>query len=81
MKQPTVTIEAKSKEDDNNIFYKGNIVVNTNGKIIVLVTGEEWNNVFAGATLLRSDDIPHHYSTTWNADAFKQFMGRITIEV
>lgn len=74
MKYKILPLKPKEKE---NIFFQGNVVVSTNGSIVMITAGMSFDNhSFCGVVL--SDNSLHkqgEYDNRWSKSCFEQFYG------
>lgn len=77
-----IEINHLSKFNDN-IFIRGNIVQHTfNPDWLIMVRKSENDTSFSGMQIgtIKEDSLAQ-YSITWPKQSYKQFQGKITIEI
>lgn len=79
--KPTISVQHADKQD-KDIFTAGNVVINEDKDIIIMVLEVDSSyGSFMGLVLEHYSGRENYIDRGWSVESFKQFHGTITINV
>ena len=75
-----ITVEVNKQDQSDDIFFKGNYVIASNGQLVLVIGDGHIDDVFEGVAIKSPYESGEgHHSTGFAKSAFTQFTGTITI--